>query len=187
MPIAIHSQNNKDIKLIKDKFGLLDIKSEFVIINDKDKFPAFCTSLILTGPVPENFTIPICVNDAIRMKKKILGVESGLISIIDSFSNLPVQKKYFEGDNSSFITLGSKLATIIGGAGPLKTQYSFNWEIPMNFIPDDFMASAFNTGNGCIEAVESKGLNEILGVIWPIFSSVKYPSGFENILSWISA
>ena len=43
------------------------------IINDKDKFPAFCTSLILTGPVPENFTIPICVNDAIRMKKKILG------------------------------------------------------------------------------------------------------------------
>ena len=56
----------------------------------------------------------------------------------------------------------------------------------MNCTPDDFMASAFNTGNGCIEAVESKGLNEILGVIWPIFSSVKYPSGFENILSWIS-
>ncbi len=70
MPIAIHSQNNKDIKLIKDKFGLSDIKSEFMIINDKDKFPAFCTSLILTGPVLENFTIPICVNDAIRMKKK---------------------------------------------------------------------------------------------------------------------
>ena len=32
----------------------------------------------------------------------------------------------------------------------------------------------------------SEGKGNIMGIIWPIFSSNKMPSRFENILSWIS-
>ena len=84
------------------------------------------------------------------------------------------------------MALGSKLAEIIGGAGPLNTKYNLNWEVPIKFLPNNFLLSGINAGNGSIEALEMVGEWEIIGTIWPIFSEEKAPSGFENILSWIS-
>ena len=92
----------------------------------------------------------------------------------------------FSGDGSTFISLGSRLAEIIGGAGPLKTNYFNNYEIPIENIPNNFLPSSINLNNGCIEAIEFEGKGNIMGIIWPIFSSNKMPSRFENILSWIS-
>ena len=78
------------------------------------------------------------------------------------------------------------MAEIIGGAGPLNTHYDLDFEIPVMFLPVKFLLSAFNAGNGSIEALEMVGEWEILRVIWSLFSTKKAPSGFENILSWIS-
>ena len=53
-------------------------------------------------------------------------------------------------------------------------------------MPNNFLLSGINAGNGSIEALEMVGEWEIIGTVWPIFSEEKAPSGFENILSWIS-
>ena len=106
--------------------------------------------------------------------------------MISYFNNKECKSRKFEGSTSSFLALGSKLAEIIGGAGPLNTKYNLNWEVPIKFLPNNFLLSGINAGNGSIEALEMVGEWEIIGTIWPIFSEEKAPSGFENILSWIS-
>ena len=42
-----------------------------------------------------------------------------------------------------------------------------------------------NHENGFIEAIELKGEEEILGVLWPVFAKDKLPKGFENIIKYI--
>ena len=127
------------------------------------------------------------IDYAIKKNIKVLAVGRALISLINALkdSNEKVDRS-FSGDGSTFISLGSRLAEIIGGAGPLKTNYFNNYEIPIENIPNNFLPSSINLNNGCIEAIEFEGKGNIMGIIWPIFSSNKMPSRFENILSWIS-
>tara|TARA_Y200000002_G_scaffold282607_1_gene236604 strand:- start:141 stop:701 length:561 start_codon:yes stop_codon:yes gene_type:complete len=127
------------------------------------------------------------IDYAIKKNIKVLAVGRALISLINSLkgTNENVERS-FSGDGSTFISLGSRLAEIIGGAGPLKTNYFNNYEIPIENIPNNFLPSSINLNNGCIEAIEFEGKGNIMGIIWPIFSSNKMPSRFENILSWIS-
>tara|TARA_B110000438_G_C15635760_1_gene572995 strand:- start:232 stop:780 length:549 start_codon:yes stop_codon:yes gene_type:complete len=180
MAIAIYSGLNSGFQNLTKYFN----HSDLIFIDGHDALPANSDSLILLDDIKSKNDI-IFLIDAIRLDKKILGVGKGIIPIINYFAKTDLKQKKFNGSDSTFIALGSKFAEIIGGAGPLKTHYKVDWEVPIKFIPNNFLISAFNTGNGCIEALESMNSSQILGVIWPIFNSIKHPSGFQNILSWV--
>ena len=180
MTIVIFSGLNSEYQNLINSFK----QSELNFIGYDDALPINCDSLILLDDFKSKDNINFLI-EAIRLDKKILGVGKGIIPIINYFAKTNFKQKQFTGSDSTFIALGSKFAEIIGGAGPLKTHYKVDWEVPIKFIPNNFLISAFNTGNGCIEALESLNSNQILGVIWPIFNSEKSPSGFQNILSWI--
>ena len=180
MTIAIFSGLNSEFQNLTKSFNQFELN----FIGCNDEFPPDCDSLIILDDFKSKNNTNFLI-DAIRLEKKILGVGKGIIPIINYFAKVEFKQKQFSGSDSTFIALGSKFAEIIGGAGPLKTHYKVDWEVPIKFIPHNFLISAFNTGNGCIEALESMNSNQILGVIWPIFNPEKPPSGFQNILSWI--
>ena len=127
------------------------------------------------------------IDYAKRKNIKILAVNKALLSLVNFLngSNIKLERP-FSGDKSTFISLGSKLAEIIGGAGPLKTNFNYKFEIPIKELPVNYLPSSINLQSGCIEDIESQGEYNILGIIWPIFSNQKIPPRFENILRWIS-
>ena len=144
------------------------------------------TGILITNEFEISIIKPI-VEFAIKNNIKILAVERGLLSLINLMNDSSHEiDRPFTGNSSTFISLGSKLAEIIGGAGPLKTNFEYNFEIPIKALPPNYLPSSINLESGCIEAIESEGKTNILGVLWPILSGQKIPSRFENILSWIS-
>jgi len=144
------------------------------------------TGILITNEFEISIVKPI-VEFAIKNNIKILAVERGLLSLINLMNDSSYEiDRPFTGNSSTFISLGSKLAEIIGGAGPLKTNFKYKFEIPIKALPPNYLPSSINLESGCIEAIESEGGTNILGVLWPIFSGQKIPSRFENILSWIS-
>ena len=144
------------------------------------------TGILITNEFEISIIKPI-VEFAIKNNIKILAVERGLLSLINLMNDSSHEiDRPFTGNSSTFISLGSKLAEIIGGAGPLKTNFEYKFEIPIKALPPNYLPSSINLESGCIEAIESEGGTNILGVLWPIFSGQKIPSRFENILSWIS-
>ena len=82
-------------------------------------------------------------------------------------------------------SIGTKLASIIGGSGNVKVIFSSPENIKINHKADKLMASAININTGFIEAIELKGEGEILGVLWPVLGNKKLPNGFENIVNYI--
>jgi len=185
MKILVLSNDQKILNKIKSKFNSFSINSKFVLATHVEDIPKDLCGLIIPDKVPLN-DLSIFLKYAKNNNLKTLFTGQGLISLISYFNKKECKAKKFEGSNSSFLALGSKLAEIIGGAGPLNTHYDLDWEIPIKFLPDKFLLSGINAGNGSIEALEMVGEWEIMGIVWPIFSAKKAPSGFENILSWIS-
>lgn len=144
------------------------------------------TGILITNEFEISIVKPI-VEFAIKNNIKILAVERGLLSLINLMNDSSHEiDRPFTGNSSTFISLGSKLAEIIGGAGPLKTNFEYKFEIPIKALPPNYLPSSINLESGCIEAIESEGDSNIFGVLWPILSGQKIPSRFENILSWIS-
>ncbi len=185
MKILVLSNDQKILNKIKSKFNSFSINSKFVLATHVEDIPKDLCGLIIPDKVPLN-DLSIFLKYAKKNNLKTLFTGQGLISLISYFNKKECKAKKFEGSNSSFLALGSKLAEIIGGAGPLNTHYDLDWEMPIKFLPDKFLLSGINAGNGSIEALEMVGEWEIMGIVWPIFSAKKAPSGFENILSWIS-
>ena len=144
------------------------------------------TGILITDEFEISFLKPI-FDYASKNNIKILAVERGLLSLINLINGSSKEiERPFKGNSSTFISLGSKLAEIIGGAGPLKTNFDYKFEIPIKALPPNYLPSSINLESGCIEAIESEGKTNILGVLWPLLSGQKIPSRFENILSWIS-
>ncbi|MBM01462.1 MAG: hypothetical protein CL762_01925 [Chloroflexi bacterium] len=185
MKILVLSNDQKILNSIEEKFNLFSINIELITSTHIEDVPKNLTGLIVPEKVDIN-VLSIFIKFAKENNLKTLFTNRGIESLISYFGDKDYIAKEFDGSDSTFLALGSKLAEIIGGAGPLNTHYDLDWEIPINFLPDKFLLSAFNSGNGSIEALEMVGKWEIIGVIWPLFSSKKAPSGFENILSWIS-
>ena len=144
------------------------------------------TGILITDEFDLSFLKPI-IDYASKNNIKILAVERGLLSLINFINGSSNEiERPFSGNSSTFISLGSKLAEIIGGAGPLKTNFDYKFEIPIKALPPNYLPSSINLESGCIEAIESEGKTNILGVLWPLLSGQKIPPRFENILSWIS-
>ena len=181
--------------LLNDSKKINDVKLFFekneIEINLKNSLHVEDISLKTTGILILSEFQPSYLNPfidySIKNNIKILAVGRALISLISTLNNSKKKlDRSFSGDGSTFISLGSNLAEIIGGAGPLKTNYFNDFEITIENIPNHFLPSSINLNNGCIEAIESEGKGNIIGIVWPIFSTNKMPSRFENILSWIS-
>ena len=185
MKVLVLSNDEKIFNSIKDKFYSYSINSKFILATHIEDIPNDLSGLIIPSKVSLN-DLSIYLKHAKKYNLKTLFTEQGIISMISYFNNKECKSRKFEGSRSSFLALGSKLAEIIGGAGPLNTKYNLNWEVPIKFLPNNFLLSGINAGNGSIEALEMVGEWEIIGTIWPIFSEEKAPSGFENILSLIS-
>jgi len=144
------------------------------------------TGILITKEFEPTFLKPF-IDFSVKKNLKVLAVDRAIISLINVLKNTNEKiDRPFSGNNSTFISLGSRLAEIIGGAGTLNTNFDNSYEIPINKIPLNYLPSSINLNNGCIEALESEASGNILGVVWPILSSQKIPSRFENILSWIS-
>ena len=186
MKILVLSQDQKILNSIKGKFNSFSIDIDLASLMHIEDIPKNLTGLIVPGKVDKNVLSTFLKFAKKNNLKTLFTNQGGVESLISYFGNKECRVKKFEGSDLTFLSLGSKLAEIIGGAGPLNTHYDLDCEIPISFLPDKFLLSAFNAGNGSIEALEMVGEWEILGVIWPLFSSKKAPSGFENILSWIS-
>tara|TARA_B100000686_G_C16744463_1_gene948570 strand:+ start:974 stop:1588 length:615 start_codon:yes stop_codon:yes gene_type:complete len=123
-------------------------------------------------------------NKARKLKLKIIGVDHGMFLINEIFGG----EKYFNKvctSNEIFIGLGTKLASIIGGSGNVKVSSSRLNNLKINSKADNLMISAMNHEKGFIEAIEVKGEEEILGILWPLFGENKLPKGFENIVKYI--
>ena len=177
------SKKIDDIKLIFESNEInINLKNLIHIEDISSK----TTGILISRELKPSYLKPF-VDYSIKKNIKVLAVGRALISLINTLKGTN-EKVYrsFSGDRSTFISLGSRLAEIIGGAGPLKTNYLNSYEIPIENMPNNFLPSSINLNNGCIEAIELEGKGNIIGIIWPIFSSNKIPSRFENILSWIS-
>ena len=182
--LIINSSNKIDeIRSIFDSYKVdINLKN---LLHIEDISPN-TTGILITNEFEISIIKPI-VEFAIKNNIKILAVERGLLSLINLMNDSSHEiDRPFTGNSSTFISLGSKLAEIIGGAGPLKTNFEYKFEIPIKALPPNYLPSSINLESGCIEAIESEGSTNILGVLWPIFSGQKIPSRFENILSWIS-
>ena len=168
----IFKKNNIKINL-KNSYHIEDISKD-------------TTGILITKEFEPAYLKPF-IEFSVNKDLKVLAVNRAIISLIKVLKNSNEKiERQFSGDNSTFISLGSRLAEIIGGAGTLRTNFENSYEIPIGKMPANYLPSSINLNNGCIEALESEASGNILGVVWPILSSEKMPSRFENILSWIS-
>tara|TARA_Y100000814_G_C12187155_1_gene353426 strand:- start:96 stop:665 length:570 start_codon:yes stop_codon:yes gene_type:complete len=119
-----------------------------------------------------------------KLKLKIIGVENGMFLINETLGGKKHLNKACK-NNEIFIGLGTKIASIIGGSGNVKVFYPRLRNLKINYKASNLMVSAINHENGFIEAIELKGEEEILGVLWPVFAKDKLPKGFENIIKYI--
>tara|TARA_E500000331_G_scaffold342542_1_gene376266 strand:+ start:730 stop:1290 length:561 start_codon:yes stop_codon:yes gene_type:complete len=171
--VKLFFENNEIEINLKNSLHIEDISSK-------------TTGILILSEFQSSYLRPF-IDYSLKNNIKVLAVGRALISLISTLNNSKKKlDRSFTGDGSTFISLGSKLAEIIGGAGPLKTNYFNDYEISIENTPKHFLPSSINLNNGCIEAIESVGKDSIIGVVWPIFSINKMPSRFENILSWIS-
>lgn len=185
MKTLVLSDDSKTLNIIFRTFEAYSIKVELSSVSHIEDIPPDASGMIIPNLLDSNYA-NLFLQYAKKNKLKTLAVGRGLVSLLNFSNKLDCNVEEFSGGDSTFLALGSKFAEIIGGAGPLNTHYSLNWEIPIRHLPNKFLLSGVNLGNGCIEAVEMERNLEIIGIIWPIFSSQKIPSRFENILSWIS-
>ena len=178
--------SSKNINKIKSIFENNKIEINLNNLLHVEDISSNTTGILIIDKFETSFLKPF-IDYANKYNIKILATDKALLSLINLFNNSSKNiARPFSGDRSTFISLGSKLAEIIGGAGPLKTNFEYDFEIPIKELPLNYLPSSINLQSGCIEAMESEGRGNILGIVWPIFSNQKIPSRFENILRWIS-
>ena len=178
--------NSKNMNNIKKVFDSNQVRVNLKNLLHVEDISSSARGILIINEFDPSFLKPF-IDYAKRKNIKILAVNKALLSLVNFLngSNIKLERP-FSGDKSTFISLGSKLAEIIGGAGPLKTNFNYKFEIPIKELPVNYLPSSINLQSGCIEAIESEGEYNILGIIWPIFSNQKIPPRFENILRWIS-
>ena len=178
--------NSKNMNNIKKVFDSNQVRVNLKNLLHVEDISSSARGILIINEFDPSFLKPF-IDYAKRKNIKILAVNKALLSLVNFLngSNIKLERP-FSGDKSTFISLGSKLAEIIGGAGPLKTNFNYKFEIPIKELPVNYLPSSINLQSGCIEAIESQGEYNILGIIWPIFSNQKIPPRFENILRWIS-
>ena len=178
--------NSKNMNNIKKVFDNNQVRVNLKNLLHVEDISSSARGILIINEFDPSFLKPF-IDYAKRKNIKILAVNKALLSLVNFLngSNIKLERP-FSGDKSTFISLGSKLAEIIGGAGPLKTNFNYKFEIPIKELPVNYLPSSINLQSGCIEAIESEGEYNILGIIWPIFSNQKIPPRFENILRWIS-
>ena len=105
------------------------------------------TGILITNEFEISIIKPI-VEFAIKNNIKILAVERGLLSLINLMNDSSHEiDRPFTGNSSTFISLGSKLAEIIGGAGPLKTNFEYKFELSLLFKFTSLKLPIFRNSN----------------------------------------
>jgi len=141
------SKKIDDIKLIFESNEInINLKNLIHIEDISSK----TTGILISRELKPSYLKPF-VDYSIKKNIKVLAVGRALISLINTLkgTNEKVHRS-FSGDRSTFISLGSRLAEIIGGAGPLKTNYLNSYEIPIENMPNNLISQRFMPYNNQI-------------------------------------
>ncbi len=161
------------------------------------KLPKDYHGLIL-GPMELKFLSDQNVQDLIRNSAKldipILAIGQGVIALNLAFGGSfeqANQKHFSQNEESNFhqiyITVGSKLTSIIGSGGFVKVNSNHQLGIKPANKAHSLLESAYSVEDGFIEGIESPNHKWVLGVQFNPEKKDELPKQFNNIFeSFIS-
>ena len=194
MSVKIFVLSNDDGKSISQRLHDLGTITEHVDPTEftiPKKLPKVCQGLIL-GPMELKFLSNQNVHDLIQDSAKldipILAIGQGMIALNLAFGGSfeEVNKKHFSlGKESNFhqiyITVGSKLTSIIGSGGFVKVNSNHQLGIKPANKAHSLLESAYSVEDGFIEGIESPNHKWILGVQFNPEKKDELPRQFDRI------
>tara|TARA_Y100001960_G_C14686719_1_gene834181 strand:+ start:631 stop:1248 length:618 start_codon:yes stop_codon:yes gene_type:complete len=147
---------------------------------------------LVLGPMKinclSNQNLQNLILDSVKSDMPILGIGHGMIALNlafgGSFEN--VDEKHFSSNEKSnfhqiYITVGSKLTSIIGSGGFVKVNSNHQIGIKPASKASSLLESAYSVEDGFIEAVESPNHKWILGIQFNPERSNELPRQFNHI------
>ena len=156
-----------------------------ILDNDAD-LPHETRRLIVGGSVeykPDTDLPPPVLVKALQHQIPVLGTGWGMHALNVALGGRSVGRLEpgSELKTKVFITMGSKLAHILGGSGWLSLPTPHGAKITVQGLPEGVMASCHGDSMQ-VHAIEKAGPNWVIGLYWDIFNPDSLHKGFDRIV-----